>query len=147
MTSDDAEVETITTAMVTSTDRNLRPRLPEGRHECLQVILVGHHRQPGEDIPQVKQGIDSPAVAGNDDRVQDRGALAGLGMADKKPIFDSKLGRTDAVFYSEIAIMPRSRGDGRQVTRCRPEKRRVQLGMIAGLIGIVVEELVVCHWQ
>lgn len=81
------EVVTITTAMVTNTDRNSRPRLPEGWHEGFQVVLVGHRRQAREDIAQVNQRVDPSAVAGNDDRVQDRGALTGFGMADKKPIF------------------------------------------------------------
>ena len=85
--------------MVTSMDRNLRARLPERRHERFQVILVRHRWQAGEDVAQVKQWIDAPAMAGNDDRVQDRGALASLGMSYKKPIFDTKLGRPDAVLH------------------------------------------------
>jgi hypothetical protein len=53
--------------MATSTDGNLRPRLPEGRYELLQTILVGHGRQAGEDISQVEQRINSTAVAGDND--------------------------------------------------------------------------------
>ena len=61
-------------------------RLPVLGREGAEVVLVGHPGQPGKDVLQVRQGVFPVAFAGYDERVQDRRALPGFGMADKKPV-------------------------------------------------------------
>ena len=61
--------------------------LPVLGREGAEVVLVGHPGQPGEDVLQVRQRVFPMAFAGDDERVQDRGALAGVGVADKEPVF------------------------------------------------------------
>ena len=61
--------------------------LPALGRERVEVVLVGHPGQPGEDVLQVRQRVDAAAFAGDDERVQDRRALAGIGVADKEPVF------------------------------------------------------------
>ena len=55
---------------------DLGRRLPVFRREEAQVVPVRHPGQPREHILQVRQGILPVAFAGDDDRVQDRRALA-----------------------------------------------------------------------
>ena len=59
---------------------------PVDRSEGVQVVAVGEGGQPGEDIAHVGVRILSMALAGDDDRVDDRRALAGVGMAYKEPV-------------------------------------------------------------
>lgn len=82
-------------------------RPPEGGHECFPVPLVSHRRPAATDIRQVKQRVDFSAVAGNDDRVEERGVWNRLRLAITKPVFGSMLGWTDAVLL------------GRKVSFCR----------------------------
>ena len=65
--------------------RSERP--PAGRRERPQIVAVGHGGQTGEDITQIGQRIDPMAAAGDHQRVDDRGAITGIGMTDKKPVF------------------------------------------------------------
>ena len=65
----------------------LRRRLPPRGGERAQVIVIGHRWQPPEQIAHVDQRIDAAAPAGNDDRVNDGRALAGVGMPDEEPVF------------------------------------------------------------
>lgn len=63
--------------MVTTTIRTLRSgRLPKARRERAQVVLIGQARQAGEDIFQVGERIFAVALAGDDQRVEDRRALS-----------------------------------------------------------------------
>src|ERR1700677_1321818 len=61
-------------------------RLPVLWREGAEVVLVRHPGQPGEDVLQVRQGVLAAAFAGDDERVQDRRALPGVGVADKEPV-------------------------------------------------------------
>lgn len=61
-------------------------RLPVLGREGAEVVLVGHPGQPGKDVLQVGHGILAAAFAGDDERVQDRRALPGVGVADKEPV-------------------------------------------------------------
>jgi hypothetical protein len=58
-----------------------------GRREGVEVVPGGHGGEPAQDIAQVDQRIDLSPLAGDDDRVDDRGALAGVGVADEEPVF------------------------------------------------------------
>ena len=50
-------------------------------------LPVGRAGQPGEDVAQVGEGIDSATAAAFDDGVQDGAAFSGLGFADEQPVF------------------------------------------------------------
>jgi hypothetical protein len=60
--------------------------LPAGRCQGAQVILVGHAGQAGEHVPHVGQRVDAAALARYDDRVDDRGAVAGARVTDKQEV-------------------------------------------------------------
>jgi hypothetical protein len=60
--------------------------LPETRGECVEVILVGHRGQAREHIAQIGGGVFAVAQAGDDERVEDGGTAAGVGMPDKQPV-------------------------------------------------------------
>ena len=61
--------------------------LPVDRRQSVQVEAVRQCGQPVEDVAQVGVGVFPVALAGDDDRVDDGGALAGIGMSDKEPVF------------------------------------------------------------
>ena len=76
--------------------------LPVGGGEFARVF--GEHTwQPGEDVCQVFFGVDPQAAAVLDDGVEDGAFVSGFFVADEHPIFGSKLGRADGVFYEIIA--------------------------------------------
>jgi hypothetical protein len=60
--------------------------LPVEWGQGVQVEAVGQRRQPGKDIAQVGLAILCVALAGDDDRVNDGGALTGVRVADKQPV-------------------------------------------------------------
>ena len=60
--------------------------LPAGRCQGAQVIPVGHAGQAGEHVPHVGQRVDAAALARYDDRVDDRRAIAGIGVTDEQKI-------------------------------------------------------------
>ncbi len=45
------------------------------------------------------------ALAGNDERVEDRGALAGIGVADEEPVLLPDRGGPDGIF-NEVVVDP-----------------------------------------
>ena len=57
--------------------------LPVDRGQGVQVEAVRQGRQPGEDVAQVCVGVFPVTLAGDDDRVDDGGAIAGIGVTDK----------------------------------------------------------------
>ena len=61
-------------------------RPPLRRQERSQVLLGGHRRQPREHIPEISQRIDAMTAAGDDDRVDDGRAFAGIGVPDEEPV-------------------------------------------------------------
>jgi hypothetical protein len=61
--------------------------LPASRGELPQVILVGQAGQPDEDVAQVGERVPAVAQAGDDQRVEDGGALDGVGTTDQQPVF------------------------------------------------------------
>ena len=83
--------------------RTLRRRLPVYGKQGVEVVLGGHSRQSGEDVAEVGQGIDPAALAGHDDRVHDRCAVAGVRVADEEPVFLSDGRGPDRVF-DEVVV-------------------------------------------
>ena len=59
---------------------------PTSRRQGAQVIPVGHAGQAGEHVPHVGQRVDAAALARYDDRVDDRRAIAGIGVTDEQKI-------------------------------------------------------------
>jgi hypothetical protein len=53
----------MTTAMVTTTDLNLRERLPESGHKLFKIVAIGHARQTSENVLEVNRRINVPAMA------------------------------------------------------------------------------------
>jgi len=50
-------------------------------------LPVGCRWQPGEDVPQVGEGVDAAATAVFDDGVEDGAAFSGSGVAHEEPVF------------------------------------------------------------
>ncbi len=91
--------------MVTIAKSPLRG-LPVDREQRLQVVLVRQLWQPGQDVPQVGERVFAMPLAGYDDRVDDGGALAGVGMADEEPVLFSNRRRADGIF-NQVVVQPR----------------------------------------
>jgi hypothetical protein len=91
--------------------KNLRndcgDRLPASGRQSVQIVAGGHRGQSSQDIAKVSQGVDVVAGARGDDRVDDRGALARLGMADEQKILLTKSRPTDGVF-DQVIVEPRA---------------------------------------
>ena len=51
-----------------------------------QIGAIGHERQTCEQILQVRQRVLAVALAGDDQRVEDRRTPAGVGVADEQPV-------------------------------------------------------------
>ena len=93
--------------MVTNKNEALRSRrLPVDGQQRPQIILVCHARQPGEQVFQESQGILAMTLTGHDQGVEDRGALAGVGVTDKQPVLLSDARGTDCVL-DEVIVEPR----------------------------------------
>jgi hypothetical protein len=76
----------------------LRPR----RRCDLGNLTVGHRRKSGEDVLEIGMGIDSPAAAARDDRVDHRTPPAGIFVSDEEPVLFAHGGRSDRVFDKVI---------------------------------------------
>src|ERR1035438_177551 len=53
--------------------------------------VIGSGGEAGERPVQIGPGIDPEEFAGAEDRVEDGGTVAGVWVADKKPIFQTEL--------------------------------------------------------
>ncbi len=72
--------------------------------------MIGHPRQAGEDIPEVAVRVLAVALAGDDQRVDDGGALAGVGMADEQPVLFADRRGPDGIF-DQVVVEPGWRCD------------------------------------
>ena len=61
--------------------------MPACRGERSEVVFRGHGGQAREHVLEVDERIDAEALAGDDDRVDDGGAVASVAMADEQPVF------------------------------------------------------------
>lgn len=69
-------------------------------------MLVGHRGQAREHIAQISERILAVPLARDDERVDDRRALARVGMADKQPVLLADRRGPDRVF-DEVVVQPR----------------------------------------
>ena len=60
---------------------------PVTRQQRSEVVAIAHAGQTREDVPQVGERVFAVALTRDDDRVEDGGALSGVGMADEQPVF------------------------------------------------------------
>lgn len=80
-------------------------RGPVGGREGVEDVLGRHGRQSGQDVAEVGERVDLAPLAGHHDRVDDRSALACVGMADKQVVLLADRRGPDGVFYAEMAVM------------------------------------------
>ena len=66
--------------------RSVLRGFPVGRRQRIQVVLIGHRGEPGEDVAQIGERIFAVPLTRDDDRVDDRRALAGVGVADEEEV-------------------------------------------------------------
>ena len=64
-----------------------------------QIVGRGHGGQAGEHVAQVGMGIVAAALAGDDERVEHGGAVAGVGVADEEPVLRPEFARADGVLH------------------------------------------------
>lgn len=94
---------TITMVAVVTNEIGLqRSRLPQPRRDSAEVVAVGHQRQPGEDILHIGHRIFAVTLARDNQRVEDGGALAGVGVPDKQPVLFSDARGPDRIFDQVI---------------------------------------------
>jgi hypothetical protein len=95
-------VTTTMVAMVTNEIGLRDGRLPQARGEGAEVVAVGHSRQAGEDVPHIGHRVFAVTLARDDQRVEDRRALAGVGVPDKQPVLLSDARGPDRIFDQVI---------------------------------------------
>ena len=61
--------------------------LPRRGSQRREITPIGHREQPAEDIAHIREGIFPVALAGDDQRVDDRGTLAAPGCTMTRPFF------------------------------------------------------------
>ena len=92
-------------------------RLPARGRERAEIVLIGHSRHSREHDAQVGERVCAVALAGNDDRVDDRGALAGVGVTDEQPVFLADGRGADGIF-DEVVVEGQKKGSGFVVCGC-----------------------------
>ena len=63
----------------------------------LRLGVIGRSGEAGESPIQIGPRIDTPELAGGEDRIDHGRPVAGVGMSDEKPIFQTKLSRAEFV--------------------------------------------------
>ena len=101
--------------------------LPAGWSNGIEVVLRRHARHAREDIAEVSQRVDATALAGDHDRVDDRRALAGIGMAHEEPVLLPDGRGADGILDEVIVEL------GDAVFEVRRQRRPVAQQVIAGL--------------
>ena len=64
--------------------------------------MIGQMWEAGEDVAQVRVGIDVSAATAFDDGVEDRATLTGTGFANEEPVFLADSGGTHGIFDEVI---------------------------------------------
>lgn len=85
--------------------RGRRWRLPARGGERTEVVLAVHRGQAGEQVADIDLRVVPMPEAGDDDRVEDGGALAGVGVADEEPVLLPKRGGADVVL-DDVGVEP-----------------------------------------
>lgn len=100
---------------------------PVHRRESIQIKLVGQSRHAGQDVTEIPVGIVAVALTGDHDRVDDRGALAGIRMADEEEVFLPDRGGPDGVLDQVIVEA------GLSMPQVRRQRLPVAQEVVAGL--------------
>src|ERR1017187_132968 len=86
-------------------------------------LPVGGRGEPGEDVTQVRIGIDSTTAAAFNDGVEDGAAFSGLGFADEEPILFAERRGPDGIFHKILIYLDASIVEVN--TEQRPQVQRV----------------------
>ncbi len=79
-----------------------RSRLPHPRGEGAEIVAICHPRQTREDVLHIGHRVFAVTLARDDQRVEDGGALTGVGMPDKQPVLFSDARGPDRIFDQVI---------------------------------------------
>lgn len=71
--------------------------LPRAGQKRTEIILGGHRGQAREHVLQIGVRIVAAALAAHDERVDDRRAVAGVGLANEEPVLRAEFARADGV--------------------------------------------------
>ena len=77
-------------------------RLPAGREQGTEVVLIGHGRQPLKDVGEVKLGVVAVAAGAFHQGEDDGGTLAGGLAAHEEPVLFSYGDRSNTIFYPVV---------------------------------------------
>lgn len=107
--------------------------LPASQDRLPQVVLVGQAGQPGQEIAEAGESFFAVALAGDDQRGEDGGALAGVGGPDEQPVFLADAGGAqgvlnDVVVESAFAVVQELRRGG-------PVGEQIIAGLAEGRLG------------
>jgi hypothetical protein len=62
-----------------------------------QIVLGSHRGQAREHITKIGVRVMTTALATDDERVDDRGAVTGVGMSYEEPVLGAEFARADGV--------------------------------------------------
>jgi len=65
-----------------------------GGQQGREIVLGGHGGQAGERVLQVGVRVVAVALAGDEERVEDGGAVAGGGVSDEQPVLRAEFAGT-----------------------------------------------------
>ncbi len=68
-----------------------------GGQQGREIVLGRHGRQAGERVLQVGVRVVAVTLAGDEERVEDGGAVAGLRVSDEQPVLGAEFAGTDGV--------------------------------------------------
>jgi hypothetical protein len=68
-------------------------------------LPIGHVGQAGEYIAKILEWIQTPPPAVFNDGVNDRAALAGIGVADEEPVFLADGSGANGIFHEVVATL------------------------------------------
>ena len=66
-----------------------------GGQQRREIVLGGHRGQTREHVLEVSVRVEAATLGGDDERVDDRGAIAGVGVADKEPVLRPEFAGAD----------------------------------------------------
>jgi hypothetical protein len=87
-------------------------------------LVIGHVGQASQDVAEIGEWIKAAPTAVFNDRVDDGAALAGIGIADEKPVFLAQCRWADGIFHKVIVYALRRR-------RGSPGEKKIPAGGIA----------------
>jgi hypothetical protein len=113
-------------SIATRYTERLRHRNPRSGRQWYEVVLIGHLGQASQHVTQIRQRVFAVALAGDDNRVNDRTALAGVGMANEQPVLLSDSRGPNRIF-DEVVVQP-----GLPVVEMGSQRRPLGQQVVAG---------------